>query len=153
MILEAIFKYIGIFLILVTKTFVSGNTRTEFKNVNQKNGVQSDTVTKLKTRERKILRKLLGTNKHRWLLLVSSMKTKCQEWVILIYLCHVHDITEVLYIMALIYQSCVKTGTDLSAELVVQQDTRVIYETFVSDQSQRTNDRVLINAAAEFDRH
>ena len=29
----------------------------------------------------------------------------------------------------------------------------MIYETFVSDQSQRTNDRVLINAAAEFDRH
>ena len=55
--------------------------------------------------------------------------------------------------LALIYQSCVKTGADLSAELVVQQDTRVIYETFVSDQSQRTNDRVLINAAAEFDRH
>ena len=55
--------------------------------------------------------------------------------------------------MALIYQSCVKTGADLSAELVVRQDTRVIYETFVSDQSQHMNDRVLINAVAEFDRH
>ena len=55
--------------------------------------------------------------------------------------------------MALIYQSCVKTGADLNAELVVRQDTRVIYETFVSDQSQRTNDRVLINAVAEFDHH
>ena len=59
-----------------------------------------------------------------------------------------------LYIMALIYQSCVKSaGADLSAELVLRQDTRVISETFVSDQSQRTNDRVLINAAAEFDHH
>ena len=29
----------------------------------------------------------------------------------------------------------------------------MIYETFVSDQFQRMNDRVLINAAAEFDRH
>ena len=55
--------------------------------------------------------------------------------------------------MALIYQSCVKTGADLSAELVLQQDTRVIYETFLSDQFQCTNDRVLINAAAEFVRH
>ena len=55
--------------------------------------------------------------------------------------------------LALIYQSCVKTGTDLNAELVVRQDTRVIYETFVSDPSQHTNDRFLINAAAEFDRH
>ena len=46
-----------------------------------------------------------------------------------------------LYIMALIYQSCVKSaGADLSAELVLRQDTRVIYETFVSDQFQR-NDR------------
>ena len=55
--------------------------------------------------------------------------------------------------LALIYQSCVKTGADLSTELVVRQDTRVIYETFVSDQSQHMNDRVLINATAEFDRH
>ena len=55
--------------------------------------------------------------------------------------------------MALIYQSCVKTGADLSAELVAGQDTRVIYETFVSDQFQLTNDQVLINAAAEFNRH
>ena len=54
---------------------------------------------------------------------------------------------------ALIYQSCMKTGADLSAELVLQQDTRVIYETFVSDQFQHMNDRVLINMAAEFDRH
>ena len=54
---------------------------------------------------------------------------------------------------ALIYQSCMKTGADLSAELVLQQDTRVIYETFVSDQFQHTNDRVLINMAAEFDCH
>ena len=53
--------------------------------------------------------------------------------------------------MALIYQSCMEMGADLSSELVVRQDTRVIYETFISDQSQRTNDRVLINAAAEFD--
>ena len=29
----------------------------------------------------------------------------------------------------------------------------MIYETFVSDQSQRMNDQVSINAAAEFDRH
>ena len=40
---------------------------------------------------------------------------------------------------------------DLSAELVLPQDTRVIYETFVSDQS--TNDQVLLNAAGEFNRH
>lgn len=33
--------------------------------------------------------------------------------------------------MALIYQSCFKTDADLSAELVSQQDTQVIYETFV----------------------
>ena len=58
-----------------------------------------------------------------------------------------------LWSLALIYQSCVKTGADLSTELVVRQDTCVIYETFVSDQSQHMNDRVLINAAAEFDRH
>ena len=50
--------------------------------------------------------------------------------------------------LALIYQSCVKTGADLSAELVLRQDTCVTYQTFVSDQSQRRNDR-----AAEFDRH
>ena len=55
--------------------------------------------------------------------------------------------------LALMYQSCMKTGADLSTELVVRQDTRVIYETFVSDQSQRTNEGVLINAVAEFDRH
>lgn len=55
--------------------------------------------------------------------------------------------------LAPIYQSCVKTGSDLSAQLVGRQDTRVIFEIFVSDQSQRMNDRVLINAAAEFDRH
>ena len=55
--------------------------------------------------------------------------------------------------MALIYQSCVKMGADLSAELVLWQDTRVIYETFVSDQSQRMNDQVLINAVAEFNCH
>ena len=55
--------------------------------------------------------------------------------------------------MALIYQSYMKTGADLSAELVLRQDPSVIYETFVSDQFQRTNDRVLINAAAEFDHH
>ena len=46
-----------------------------------------------------------------------------------------------------------KTGADLSAELVVRQDPRVIYETSVSDQLQGKNDRVLINAVAEFDRH
>ena len=51
--------------------------------------------------------------------------------------------------MALIYQSCLKKCADLSAELVARQDPRVIYETFVSDQFQRTNDRVLINAATE----
>ena len=48
-----------------------------------------------------------------------------------------------LVILALIYQSCLKTGADLSAELVLRQDTRVIYETFISDQSRRTNDRQL----------
>lgn len=53
----------------------------------------------------------------------------------------------------LIYQSCAKTGADLSTEFIVQQDTRVIYETFVPDQFQCTNDWVLINAAAGFDRH
>ena len=42
--------------------------------------------------------------------------------------------------MALIYQSCGKTDADLSAELVLQQDTRVIYETFLSDHSQRMNE-------------
>lgn len=49
-----------------------------------------------------------------------------------------------------IYQSCVKTGADLSTEFIVRQVIRVIYETFVPDQFQRTNDRVLINAAAGF---
>ena len=49
--------------------------------------------------------------------------------------------------MALIYQAWIKTGADLSAELVVRQDP------FISDQSQRTDDWVLINVVAEFDRH
>ena len=62
-------------------------------------------------------------------------------------------ILNIVNTLALIYQSCVKTGTDLSAEMVIRQDTRVIYETFISDQSQHTNDQVLINAEAEFDRH
>ena len=41
----------------------------------------------------------------------------------------------------------------LIAGMSVRLDPRVIYETFVSDQSQRTNDPVLINAAAEIHRH
>lgn len=49
--------------------------------------------------------------------------------------------------VTLIYQSCLKMGAD--PELVVL----VIYETCLSDQSQRTNDQVLVNAVAEFSRH
>lgn len=55
--------------------------------------------------------------------------------------------------MALIYQFCIKIGADLDAEIILRQGSRVIYETFVLLQSECTTDRVLINVAAEIDRH
>lgn len=55
--------------------------------------------------------------------------------------------------MALIYQSNVETSADSSAEIILRQGSRVIHETFVSRQSERKNDRVLINVAAENKRH
>lgn len=55
--------------------------------------------------------------------------------------------------MALIQQSCVKMCADLSAGVAVQKHTPPIHENFVNGQSQRTNQRALIKAAAENDRH
>ena len=55
--------------------------------------------------------------------------------------------------MALIYQSCVETGADPGVKIILRRGPRVIYETFVLLQSERTTDRVLINVAAEIHRH
>ena len=55
--------------------------------------------------------------------------------------------------MALIYQSCVETGADPSAEMISRQRSRVTHQTFLSHQTQRKNDRALINVAAEYYRH
>ena len=55
--------------------------------------------------------------------------------------------------LALIYQYCVETRADPSAEMILGQRSRLIHQTFVSHQTQRKNDRVLINVAAENYRH
>ncbi len=55
--------------------------------------------------------------------------------------------------MGLIYQSNVETSADSSAQISLRQGSRVIHQTFVCCQSHRTNDRTLINPAAEIDRN
>ena len=54
--------------------------------------------------------------------------------------------------MALIYQFCVETSADPSAEMILRQRSRVINQTFVFHQThkhKRKNVRALINVAAE----
>ncbi len=55
--------------------------------------------------------------------------------------------------MGLIYQSSVETSADPCAQINLRQSSHVIHETFVCHQSHRTNDRTLINVAAENNRH
>ncbi len=55
--------------------------------------------------------------------------------------------------LGLIYQSNVETSADSSAQISLRQGSRVIHQTFVCCQSHRTNDRTLINPAAEIDRN
>ena len=50
--------------------------------------------------------------------------------------------------MAIIYQSCVETSAEM-----IRQRSRVIHQTFLSHQTQRKNDRPLVNVAAENHRH
>ncbi len=57
------------------------------------------------------------------------------------------------YPLALVYQSNVEISADPSAKIILQQGSRVIQEKFVSRQSQRKNDRALINVAAENNCH
>ena len=45
------------------------------------------------------------------------------------------------------------TSADPSAEIILRQGSRVVHETFISRQSQRMNDRALINAVAKNNRH
>lgn len=52
-------------------------------------------------------------------------------------------------LVALIYQSCIKMCADLSARDVVRKDACLFHENSVNSQSQRTNQWVLINPAAE----
>ncbi len=56
-------------------------------------------------------------------------------------------------IVGLIYQSNVETSTDLCAQINLRQSSHVIHETFVCRQSHHTNDRTLINVAAENNHH
>lgn len=53
--------------------------------------------------------------------------------------------------VALVYQSCLEMCVDLRAGVKVRKDLSVIHENSVYGQSQRMNQRVLINAAAETD--
>ncbi len=57
------------------------------------------------------------------------------------------------YTLGLIYQSNVETSADLCAQINLRQSSRVIHERFIYRQSHRTNDRTLINVAAENNRH
>lgn len=50
--------------------------------------------------------------------------------------------------LGLVYQSNVETST----EIILRQGSCVIHETFVCHQSHRTNDRMLINVAAQRNR-
>ncbi len=52
-------------------------------------------------------------------------------------------------IIGLIYQSNVETSADPCTQINLRQSSRVIHETFVCRQSHCTNDRTLINVAAE----
>ena len=48
----------------------------------------------------------------------------------------------------IIYQSCVEISADPRPEMILRQRPRVIHQTFVSHQTQRKNDRALINVVA-----
>lgn len=50
-------------------------------------------------------------------------------------------------------QSCAETCAGLSAGVLAQKDARVIHETIVYSQSQRKNQQVLLNVAAETNCH
>lgn len=54
---------------------------------------------------------------------------------------------------SLISQSFLEKCSDLNADVMVQKDACVIHESFLYGQSQRTTQRVLINAASENDRY
>ncbi len=67
-----------------------------------------------------------------------------------------HDdpgLSKQMHSVGLIYQSNVETSADSSAQISLRQGSRVIHQTFVCCQSHRTNDRTLINPAAEIDRN